>query len=89
MVRAHERTAQVNLCSQQELVRLDARLNKAYTELLRQSDPEHARDLKLEERRWIKKRDYDCKLDAGTTDNGCMLEQTSSRADELESHLKF
>jgi uncharacterized protein YecT (DUF1311 family) len=46
--------------------------------------------LRLEERRWIKKRDYDCKVNnMGTVDNNCMLNQTSSRADELQSHLKF
>jgi uncharacterized protein YecT (DUF1311 family) len=72
------------------LVRLDDRLNKAFTELLRQSDAEHARGLRLEERRWIKKRDYDCKVnDMGTVDNNCMLNQTSSRADELQGQLKF
>jgi uncharacterized protein YecT (DUF1311 family) len=89
MTAANNKTVQVNICIQQETARQDARLNKAYQALMKQLDKPAQTKLRDEERRWIKKRDYDCNLGDSTTDVDCVLTRTDQRADELEKQLKF
>ena len=91
MGRAHGDTVQGGMCAQAELTRQDARLNKAYTALMGQLGADGAKKVQLrdDERGWIKKRDYACKVDGQTIDNGCLVEKTAARADELEKRLKF
>ena len=91
MERARGNTVQQGVCAQAELGREDARLNKAYGQLMTQYKTDATRRLALrdEERSWLKRRDYDCKLDGNTVDNTCLVRKTTERADELESKLKF
>lgn len=88
--RAHG-TVQQSICAQTELGKQDARLNKAYTQLMQQyaNQPDKKLTLRTEERTWLKKRDYDCNLGRDTTDEGCVMQKTADRADILEHELKF
>ena len=90
MGRAHG-TVQQGMCAQSELTTQDARLNKAYQQLMHQyaSDPAKQGALRTEERSWLKKRDYQCKVDGNTIDNGCLMQQTAARADVLEGQIRF
>ena len=90
MGRAHG-TVQQGMCAQTELSAQDARLNKAYQQVMHQyaSDPAKQTALRTEERSWLKKRDYQCKVDGNTIDNGCLMQQTAARADALEGQIKF
>jgi uncharacterized protein YecT (DUF1311 family) len=91
MVRAHSSIVQQGMCEQKELVNQDARLNKAYQQLMQQysGQDEKRTTLRTEERSWLKKRDYDCKVDGNTIDGTCLVKKTSERADELEKQIKF
>ncbi|WP_294535736.1 lysozyme inhibitor LprI family protein [uncultured Rhodoblastus sp.] len=87
--RAADNPVQSNMCYQKALAGEDARLNKAYVELKRQLPPRKFASLKEGEHRWLVERDYKCKMDAITIDLACLLTETSKRADELESLLRF
>jgi uncharacterized protein YecT (DUF1311 family) len=89
--RAHGSTVQLGLCEQTELAAQDARLNKAYQQVMHQlaKSPEKQTALRDEERSWIKKRDYECKVDGNTIDDSCLVDKTSARADALESQVRF
>jgi uncharacterized protein YecT (DUF1311 family) len=94
-VACHERakgnTVQDNICAQGEMAAQDARLNKAYQQVMRQlaKDPAKKLALRDEERSWINKRDYDCKVDEHTTNEGCLVVKTAMRANELEKQVHF
>ena len=83
-------TVQQSMCAQAEITDQDDRLNKAYQQLMRQysQNPAKQTALRTDERAWIKKRDYDCQQNKNTTSGGCLLQQTTQRADYLESQLK-
>jgi|UniRef100_UPI0035C97052 uncharacterized protein YecT (DUF1311 family) len=89
--RAGSNTVQRDICAQREVGSQDDRLNKAYQHVMRQfaSDPARKLALRDQERRWIAERDYTCKVNGNTVDNGCIVIKTAARADELESQVKF
>jgi uncharacterized protein YecT (DUF1311 family) len=89
--RAKGNTVQDNICAQGEMAAQDARLNKAYQQVMRQlaKEPEKKTALRDAERSWINKRDYDCKVDEHTTNEGCLVVQTAIRANELEKQVHF
>jgi uncharacterized protein YecT (DUF1311 family) len=89
--RAHGNTVQDGICAQTEMAAQDARLNKAYQQVMHQlaSDPTKKLALRDAQRSWLKKRDYDCKVDGNTIDDGCLVEKTAVRANELEKQIHF
>lgn len=89
--RAGTNTVQRNICAQREVGSQDDRLNKAYQRVMRQLAATPAKKLALrdEERRWIAERDYTCKVNGNTVDNGCVVIKTAARADALESQVRF
>ena len=91
MERAHNSTVQQGMCEMKELTNQDARLNKAYQQLMQQyaGHDDKKTALRTEERSWLKKRDYDCKVDHETIDDSCLVKKTAERADELEKQIKF
>jgi len=91
IARSHGKTVQEGMCAQAELTKQDARLNKAYQQVMSQYPQNDAKRIELrdQERTWLKKRDYDCKVNGDTIDNGCLVEKTAARADELEHRIKF
>ncbi len=82
---------QETVCDQSELGKQDDRLNKAYKQVMSQyaGDPAKQTALRNEERTWLKKRDYDCKINGTTIDDECLMRQTAQRADLLEKQVKF
>lgn len=89
--RAGGNTVQVGICAQTEIAAQDARLNKAYQQVMRQlaNKPDERIALRNAERSWLKRRDYECKIDQQTIDNGCLVTKTADRANELESRVRF
>ncbi len=89
--RAAGNTVQDGICAQSEMASQDARLNKAYQQVMHQlaSDPGKKTALRDEQRSWLKKRDYDCKVDGNTIDDGCLVMKTATRANELEKMIRF
>lgn len=89
--RAGTNTVQRNVCAQRESGSQDDRLNKAYQRVMRQlaSDPSAKVALRDRQRRWIAERDYTCKVNGDTVDSGCVVMKTATRADELESQVRF
>jgi len=89
--RAKGNTVQDGICAQTEMAAQDARLNKAYQQVMHQLDRDPAKKLALRDaqRSWLKKRDYDCKVDGNTIDDGCLVEKTAVRANELEKQIHF
>ena len=91
LVRARSNTVQLAMCEQTEMAAQDARLNKAYQQVMGQlvkNSPEQL-ELRSEQRSWLKKRDYDCKLDHQTIDSSCIVGKTAARANELEKMIRF
>ena len=82
---------QEGVCDQAELGKQDDRLNKAYKQVMLQlaSDPAKQTALRNEERTWLKRRDYECKINGATIDDGCLMRQTAERADLLEKQINF
>lgn len=82
-------------CSAAENKRQDARLNKAYKEVMAQLSPVRKKELQTVQRVWIKYRDANCDFyadpDGGTLGivnaNSCFLQETASRANELEGFM--
>lgn len=81
-------------CTNAELQKQDARLNRAYkAAMARRSKPQQA-SLRNAQRAWIKRRDAECRKDltGGTIDmlniGGCHLSMTTVRAVELERMAK-
>jgi len=89
--RAGGNTVQQGICAQTEIASQDARLNKAYQQVMRQlaSKPEQRTALRNKQRSWLKARDYDCKVDQQTIDSSCLVMRTAVRANELESQIRF
>jgi uncharacterized protein YecT (DUF1311 family) len=87
--RAAGNEVQSGICYQKLFTAEDARLNKAYVELKRQLPPQKFAAVKDRQRRWLRERDYKCKIDTTTIDMACLITETSSRADELEALLRF
>jgi len=81
-------------CTNAELQKQDARLNRAYkAAMAKRSKPQQA-SLRTAQRAWIKRRDAECQEDltGGTIDmlniGGCHLSMTTVRAVELERMAK-
>ncbi len=89
--RAHGNTVQEGICAQTEMAWQDARLNKAYQQVMRQlvSKPQERMALRDAERSWLKQRDYECKVDQQTIDSGCLVMRTAVRANELEAQVRI
>ncbi len=89
--RANGNTVQDGICGQAEMAEQDARLNKAYQQVMRQLDKDPGKKLALrtEQRSWLKRRDYECKVNADTVNDDCLIKKTATRADELEKQLRF
>ena len=89
--RAGSNTVQRSVCGEREVGAQDDRLNKAYQQVMHQNanDPAAHAQLRDEERRWIKERDYTCKVNGETVDAACIVTKTAARADELESRVRF
>jgi len=83
-------------CIGEETNRQDARLNKAYKEIMAQLSPARKKELRKAQRAWIKFRDANCNFyadpDGGTSatlnSNDCFMSSTAARANELENFKK-
>ena len=91
LTRARSNTVQLAMCEQTEMAAQDARLNKAYQQVMSQlaKDPSRQTALRNEQRSWLKERDYGCKVDDQTVDSSCVVGKTASRANELERMIRF
>ena len=80
IARAHNNLVQNGMCDQVELGKQDARLNKAYQQVMSQFPPNDPKRIELRdsERKWLKERDYSCKIDGQTIDDGCLMKKTAS-----------
>jgi uncharacterized protein YecT (DUF1311 family) len=89
--RAAANTVQQGICAQAEMASQDARLNKAYQQVMRQltNTPQRRTALRAEQRSWLKARDYECKVDQETINSSCLVTKTATRANELESMIRF
>ena len=89
--RAGSNIVQSGMCAQTEIVAQDARLNKAYKQVMGQlaSNPTRRTALRDRQRSWLKARDYQCNIDGGTFDMNCVVERTAERADQLEGMVRF
>lgn len=89
--RAGSNIVQSGMCAQTEIVAQDARLNKAYKQVMQQfaSNPAKRTALRDRQRSWLKARDYKCNIDGGTFDMNCVVERTAARADVLEGMVRF
>ncbi|GAM02461.1 MULTISPECIES: lysozyme inhibitor LprI family protein [Sphingomonas] len=91
MNRAGGNIVQTGVCTQREAAVQDDRLNKAYQQVMRQlaSRPAVKTALRDQQRRWIRERDYSCKINGDTIDTGCIVTKTALRADQLERQVRF
>jgi uncharacterized protein YecT (DUF1311 family) len=91
MDRAGANTVQTGVCTQREAALQDDRLNKAYQQVMRQlaSRPAAKTALRDQQRRWIRERDYSCKINGDTIDTACIVTKTALRADQLERQVRF
>jgi uncharacterized protein YecT (DUF1311 family) len=89
--RAGGNTVQIGICAQAEMASQDARLNKAYQQVMRQlvSKPDQRIALRNAQRSWLKARDYECKVDQETINNSCLVRRTALRANALERQIRF
>jgi uncharacterized protein YecT (DUF1311 family) len=89
--RAGGNTVQQGICAQSEIASQDARLNKAYQQVMRQlaKTPDRRLALRTEQRSWLKARDYECKVDQETINSSCLVMKTATRANELERKIRF
>lgn len=76
-------------CSSMELEAEDKRLNAEYKAVMAKLDAKQKKELRSVQRKWIKDRDADCKLEedggqaAALNHVSCLKEWTKKRADEL------
>jgi len=91
LARARKNTVQLGMCEQTEMAAQDARLNKAYQQVMGQlaQDPPKQAALRNAQRSWLKERDYSCKVDHQTLNDSCLVGKTAARADELERMIRF
>ena len=84
-------------CDSAETAIQDAKLNKAYKELMKELSPERKKELRSVQRLWIKYIDANCNYYADP-DGGslasvmasqCFMDSTTDRASELEYFLKL
>ena len=89
--RAGANVVQTDVCASREVGAQDDRLNKAYLQVMHQlaHDPAAHDQLRDEERRWIRERDYTCKVNGNTVNAACVVIKTAARADALESRVRF
>jgi uncharacterized protein YecT (DUF1311 family) len=89
--RARRNTVQLGICGQTEMASQDARLNKAYQQVMRQlaRAPFRQTALRSQQRSWLRERDYTCKVDNQTLNSSCLVSKTAARADELERMVRF
>ncbi|MFV0623401.1 lysozyme inhibitor LprI family protein [Sphingomonas sp. ac-8] len=89
--RAGNNTVQSGICAQAEMTSQDARLNKAYQQVMRQlaSKPQEKIALRNYQRSWLRQRDYECKVDQETINSTCLVAKTATRANELEEQIRF
>lgn len=79
-------------CIGAETTRQDARLNRAYKDVMVSLTPERKKQLQEAQRAWIKYRDANCNFyadpnvgtSAALNSNDCFMSSTASRAKELE-----
>ncbi len=84
-------TTEMVLCMTAEHEKQDKRLNAAYKAAMQTVEGKRAQDLKEVQRAWLKYRDLQCGF-LGSGDgtiariegNGCMVDMTAQRADELQ-----
>jgi len=87
-------TAAMAGCTNEELQKQDARLNRAYKAAMAGRSKAEQAKLRTIQRAWIKRRDAECQEDltGGTIDilniGGCHLSMTTVRAVELERMAK-
>ncbi|KSB88405.1 hypothetical protein AS593_22775 [Caulobacter vibrioides] len=87
-------TAAMAGCTNEELQKQDARLNRAYKAAMAGRSKAEQAKLRTVQRAWIKRRDAECREDltGGTIDilniGGCHLSMTTVRAVELERMAK-
>lgn len=91
LARARSNTVQLGMCEQTEMAAQDARLNKAYQQVMGQlaKNPQKQMALRGEQRSWLRERDYGCKVDHQTVNSSCVVGKTASRANELEKMIRF
>ncbi|WP_252255721.1 lysozyme inhibitor LprI family protein [Lysobacter capsici] len=83
-------TPEIQDCIAEEYDFQDDRLNKVYQSLLAKLPKEDQEALRVEQRKWVSKRDAECEIDSGAGQgqrleaNDCLLEMTAKRASELE-----
>lgn len=90
-------TAAMLDCMAAEMQVQDARLNRGYLQLQKASAPARQEQLKKVQRAWVSFRDLNCDFyaepDGGSmvtvSVNGCLLEMTAMRADELAGLLRL
>lgn len=84
-------TPEIQDCIADEYDFQDGRLNKVYQSLLSKLSKEDQEALRVEQRKWLSKRDAECEIDSGAGQgqrleaNDCLLEMTAKRAYELEN----
>jgi uncharacterized protein YecT (DUF1311 family) len=92
-----ETTQDRRACAQASYDKADQRINEVYKQLRERLDAEGKNRLKEAQRAWITYRDAECvwaadQMRGGTEapviEAGCRADQTSVRADELESYLE-
>jgi len=79
-------------CIGAETTKQDARLNKAYKEVMAELEPARKKSLQAAQRAWLKFRDANCGFYAdpeggslaAIEGNSCFMTATASRAKELE-----
>ena len=87
-------TAAMAGCTNEELAKQDARLNRAYKAAMAGRSKADQAKLRTVQRAWIKRRDAECQEDltGGTIDilniRGCHLSMTTVRAVELERMVR-
>ncbi|PVM91893.1 lysozyme inhibitor LprI family protein [Caulobacter endophyticus] len=87
-------TAAMAGCTNEELGKQDARLNRAYKAAMAGRSRAEQAKLRTVQRAWIKRRDAECREDltGGTIDvlniGGCHLSMTTVRAVELERMVR-
>ncbi|MFO1350893.1 MAG: lysozyme inhibitor LprI family protein [Gammaproteobacteria bacterium] len=92
-----ESTADRRACAKAGYDKADQRLNEVYKQLRERLDADGKTRLRDAQRAWIAYRDAECAwaadqmrggTEAAVIEAGCRADQTSVRADELESYLE-
>jgi uncharacterized protein YecT (DUF1311 family) len=90
-------TADLNVCSSQELQAADTKLNQLYQQLLPKISSQQKQRLNKAQLTWVKFRDETCDYTAGQFDGGsaatfvynsCLAEVTKNRVKDLEGYLE-